>query len=207
MAYSVNRRHPGQILVQAQVVPLALDLSTTLLVLRPTPSFLAQSGYRSSVTIRNRRNRAAEFTWRPVVPAAGILFSIRPATGAECAAQFHRHHVTSLHLLPFMNSFTPPQVRWSPTGSWTARSCGIPPFPPLCKETLTSVSTKATPNGCTVLPRSVPRTGTITRHELHIFAPPRSGISCWTNASEAAGREKHFSSRVLHSRCILSGQT
>ncbi|XP_070786864.1 cilia- and flagella-associated protein 47-like [Enoplosus armatus] len=81
VSYSVNQRHPGQILVQAKVVPLALELSTSLLVLRPTPTLLAQSGYRSSVTLRNQRNLAAEFTWRPVVTESGILFSIRPATG------------------------------------------------------------------------------------------------------------------------------
>ncbi|XP_054479802.1 cilia- and flagella-associated protein 47-like [Anoplopoma fimbria] len=81
VSFSVNRQHPGQILVQAQVVPLALELSTDLLVLRPTHTWLAQSGYRSSVTLRNQRNHAAEFTWRPVVTESGILFSIRPATG------------------------------------------------------------------------------------------------------------------------------
>nr|XP_046237666.1 cilia- and flagella-associated protein 47-like [Scatophagus argus] len=81
VSYSVNRKHTGQILVQAKVVPLALELSTTLLELHPTPTMLAQSGYRSSVTLRNQRNHAAEFTWRPVVTECGILFSIRPATG------------------------------------------------------------------------------------------------------------------------------
>lgn len=88
VSYSVNQQHPGQILVQAKVVPLALELSTALLVLRPTPALLAQSGYRSSVTLRNQRNHAAEFTWRPVVTERGILFSIRPATGAKSEAQF-----------------------------------------------------------------------------------------------------------------------
>ncbi|XP_031708292.1 cilia- and flagella-associated protein 47 [Anarrhichthys ocellatus] len=81
VSFSVNQQHPGQILVQAQVVPLALELSTDLLVLRPTHTWLAQSGYRSSVTLRNQRNRAAEFTWRPVVTESGLLFTIRPATG------------------------------------------------------------------------------------------------------------------------------
>ncbi|KAI9525962.1 hypothetical protein NQZ68_002510, partial [Dissostichus eleginoides] len=81
VSYSVNQQQPGQILVQAQVVPLALELSTTLLVLRPSHTLLAGSGYRSSVTVRNQRNQAAEFTWRPVVTESGILFSIRPATG------------------------------------------------------------------------------------------------------------------------------
>ncbi|KAL3045754.1 hypothetical protein OYC64_013917 [Pagothenia borchgrevinki] len=81
VSYSVNQQQPGQILAQAQVVPLALELSTTLLVLRPSHTLLAGSGYRSSVTVRNQRNQAAEFTWRPVVTESGILFSIRPATG------------------------------------------------------------------------------------------------------------------------------
>ncbi|KAM3857125.1 cilia and flagella-associated protein 47-like [Diretmus argenteus] len=81
VSYSVNQRHPGQVLVQAQVVPVALELSTTQLILRDTPSLLAQSGFRSSVTLRNRLNHAADFTWRPVITEKGILFSIRPATG------------------------------------------------------------------------------------------------------------------------------
>ncbi|CAB1422248.1 unnamed protein product [Pleuronectes platessa] len=81
VSYTVNQQHPGQILVQAQVVPLALELSTNLLVIRSAPPLLAQSGYRSSVTLRNHRNHAAEFTWRPIVRENGVLFSIRPATG------------------------------------------------------------------------------------------------------------------------------
>ncbi|KAM4602134.1 cilia and flagella-associated protein 47-like [Polymixia lowei] len=79
--YTVNQQHPGQILVQAQVVPVALELSPSQLVLSPTPFLLAQSGYRGTVTLRNRLNHAANFTWRPVVTKRGILFSIRPATG------------------------------------------------------------------------------------------------------------------------------
>ncbi|XP_069579420.1 cilia- and flagella-associated protein 47-like [Brachyistius frenatus] len=81
VSYSVNKRHPGQIVVQARVIPPALELSTTRLVLRPNPTLLAAYGLRSSVTLRNRRNHAAEFMWRPVVTETGILFSIRPATG------------------------------------------------------------------------------------------------------------------------------
>ncbi|XP_056157527.1 cilia and flagella-associated protein 47-like [Lampris incognitus] len=81
ISYTVNQQHPGQVLVQAQVVPVALELSTTRLVLSPNPSLLVQSEYRSSITLRNQRNHAADFTWRPVVTDRGILFSIRPATG------------------------------------------------------------------------------------------------------------------------------
>ncbi|XP_028326986.1 cilia- and flagella-associated protein 47-like isoform X3 [Gouania willdenowi] len=81
-SYSINnKQHRGQILVQAQVVPLTLKLSTDLLVLWPTPGLLAASGYRSFVTLSNQFNHPAEFTWQPVLTERGILFSVRPATG------------------------------------------------------------------------------------------------------------------------------
>ncbi|XP_059183828.1 cilia- and flagella-associated protein 47-like [Centropristis striata] len=82
VSYSMNKQHRGRILVQAQVIPVALELSTTVLVLHPNHTLLAQSGYRSSVTLRNRRNLATEFKWRPVDTENGIMFSIRPSTGA-----------------------------------------------------------------------------------------------------------------------------
>ncbi|XP_051915032.1 cilia- and flagella-associated protein 47-like isoform X1 [Hippocampus zosterae] len=81
VSYTVNHQHPGQILVKAQVVRNYLELSTHLLILGPNANLLAASGYRNSVTLRNPRNQPAEFTWRPIVPESGILFSIRPATG------------------------------------------------------------------------------------------------------------------------------
>ncbi|XP_072235639.1 cilia and flagella-associated protein 47-like [Leuresthes tenuis] len=82
LSYSVNQKHPGQILVQAQVVPLALELSTNLLVLHPTSAMFAGSEYRNSVTLKNQCSHPVEFTWQPVVTDNGILFSVRPATGA-----------------------------------------------------------------------------------------------------------------------------
>ncbi|KAM9836041.1 cilia and flagella-associated protein 47-like [Aulostomus maculatus] len=81
VCYSVNQKHPGQILVQARVVPIDLELSTTQLTIRPTPNLLIGSEYRSSVTLRNQHNQPVEFTWRPVVTESGILFSVRPAAG------------------------------------------------------------------------------------------------------------------------------
>ncbi|KAJ0041737.1 hypothetical protein NL108_007543, partial [Boleophthalmus pectinirostris] len=84
--YTMNQKHPGQILVQAQVVPVSLELSTDWLVLHPTSTLLARSGYRSSVTLRNHRNHPAEFTWKPVITDSGIRFSIRPASGFIVAA-------------------------------------------------------------------------------------------------------------------------
>nr|XP_057907492.1 cilia and flagella-associated protein 47-like isoform X2 [Doryrhamphus excisus] len=96
VTYSVNQQHPGQILVKAQVVRNYLELSTHLLILGPTRNLLASSGYRSWITLRNPRNQSAEFTWCPIVPESGILFSIRPATGTveayrelECEVVWH----------------------------------------------------------------------------------------------------------------------
>ncbi|XP_061833957.1 cilia- and flagella-associated protein 47-like [Nerophis lumbriciformis] len=96
VSYTVNQQHPGQILVKAVVVRNYLELSTQLLILSPTRNLLASSGYRSWITLRNPRNQVAEFTWCPVVPESGILFSIRPATGTveayrelECEVVWH----------------------------------------------------------------------------------------------------------------------
>lgn len=49
---------------------------------------------------------------------------------------------------------SPFQVQWSHTVSWTVRLCGIPPSPPLQKDTLTSGYTKAQHSICIVLLRS-----------------------------------------------------
>ncbi|KAM6893513.1 cilia and flagella-associated protein 47-like [Xenentodon cancila] len=96
LSYSINKQHPGQVVVEAQVVPLALELSTNLLVLYPTPAMFLQSEYRSSVTLRNQCNRAAEFTWNPVVTENGNVFTVRPATGVvepyrelDCEVAWH----------------------------------------------------------------------------------------------------------------------
>lgn len=74
-------------MVQADVVSLALELSPSLLVLSPTPMALATSEYRSCVTVRNRRNHAAEFSWRTVVTEKGNPFTVQPTTGSSRAAQ------------------------------------------------------------------------------------------------------------------------
>ncbi|KAK0148390.1 Cilia- and flagella-associated protein 47 [Merluccius polli] len=85
--YTVNQQHPGQVLVQAHVVPPALELSTSHLVLGPASHPMTQSGYRGTVTLRNHGNRAADFTWQPVVSERGVLFSVRPATGTVEASR------------------------------------------------------------------------------------------------------------------------
>ncbi|XP_046887323.1 cilia- and flagella-associated protein 47-like [Hypomesus transpacificus] len=96
VSYTVNSCHPGQVLVVARVVPLALELSAPEVLLGPAHSLLAQSGYRSSVTLRNRGNQVADFTWKPIITEEGMAFSIRPATGCveahselECEVVWH----------------------------------------------------------------------------------------------------------------------
>lgn len=83
VSYTVNRKHSGHVVVQAEVVPVALALSAPEVVLSPTHGLLAQSGYRGSVTLSNRRNHLAQFTWKPIITDQGIAFSIRPATGDQ----------------------------------------------------------------------------------------------------------------------------
>ncbi|RXM29158.1 Cilia- and flagella-associated protein 47 [Acipenser ruthenus] len=96
ITYSINKKHSGHVLVLGTVVPVALELCTQELVLTPTFSSLTESGFRSTVALRNPRNHPAEFTWKPIITERGIAFSIRPATGTveahkelECEVVWH----------------------------------------------------------------------------------------------------------------------
>ncbi|XP_069613759.1 cilia- and flagella-associated protein 47 [Ranitomeya imitator] len=96
ISYSVNNKHIGHILVTAKAVPIALELSSHELVLKPNNDFLAETGFRSSIRLYNRRNHAAEFSWKPIITEKGIAFSIRPARGIvdayedlECEVVWH----------------------------------------------------------------------------------------------------------------------
>uniref|UniRef100_H3AJZ3 CFA47 protein n=1 Tax=Latimeria chalumnae TaxID=7897 RepID=H3AJZ3_LATCH len=77
--YTINKKHTGSVLVLAEVVPVALELSHRELILRPMFSFLAESGFRATVKLYNPRNYPAEFSWKPIITEKGIAFSIRPA--------------------------------------------------------------------------------------------------------------------------------
>ena len=69
--------------VTADVVPVELELDTYDLVLYPSAGQPVEAGYRGVVTLSNRLNYPAEFTWNPIIGDRGTAFSIRPATG-EC---------------------------------------------------------------------------------------------------------------------------
>ncbi|XP_075257847.1 cilia- and flagella-associated protein 47-like isoform X3 [Convolutriloba macropyga] len=94
ISYAINHTHVNHILVYADVVPVALELSDTELTLRPDASGGSTSGggggavvFRETVTLFNRRNYAAEFTWSPIIGEQGTAFSVRPATGCVEASQ------------------------------------------------------------------------------------------------------------------------
>ncbi|XP_063809558.1 cilia- and flagella-associated protein 47 isoform X2 [Pseudophryne corroboree] len=96
ITYTVNNKHTGHILVTAKAVPIALELSCHELILKPNNYFLAETGFRSSIRLYNRRNHPAEFSWKPVITEKGIAFSIRPAKGIvdaygdlECEVVWH----------------------------------------------------------------------------------------------------------------------
>lgn len=79
--YTINQHHTGHVLVVAKIVPVALELSTRELTLSPAFSFLAEYGFRSTVTLYNCKNYPAEFTWKPIITQQGMAFSICPDKG------------------------------------------------------------------------------------------------------------------------------
>ncbi|KAG8136400.1 hypothetical protein E2320_004984, partial [Naja naja] len=94
--YSINQCHFGHILVIGKIVPVALELSTKELTLNPAFSFLAKTGFRTTVTLYNRKNYPAQFTWKPVITDKGMGFSICPEKGIveaskdiECEVVWH----------------------------------------------------------------------------------------------------------------------
>ncbi|NWU94579.1 CFA47 protein, partial [Upupa epops] len=95
-SYTINNRHLGHVLVVARAVPVELELSAKELILKPVPGYLAETEFRTTVRIHNRRNHPAEFTWEPVMTERGIMFSIQPAQGCveayrdlECEVVWH----------------------------------------------------------------------------------------------------------------------
>ncbi|XP_022089961.1 cilia- and flagella-associated protein 47-like isoform X2 [Acanthaster planci] len=96
VTYTVNKANKEHVIVYADVVAVALELSTERLELRPTPGMPAEAGLRDIITLRNSRNYPAEFTWQPILGERGTAFSIRPASGTvdpqkdlECEVVFH----------------------------------------------------------------------------------------------------------------------
>lgn len=81
VSYTVNNYHKHHVTILADVVPVSLELSTDALVLRPTFGLPSDAGFRGIITLYNKLNYPAEFTWAPNLGEKGTAFSIRPATG------------------------------------------------------------------------------------------------------------------------------
>ncbi|KAL8606797.1 hypothetical protein ACOMHN_049626 [Nucella lapillus] len=86
VSYTINKLYKNHVTVSAEVVPVGLEMSTDSLVLRPSQGLPYDAGFRGVVTLYNRLNYPAEFTWSPCVGIHGTAFSIRPATGVVSAA-------------------------------------------------------------------------------------------------------------------------
>ncbi|XP_068773049.1 cilia- and flagella-associated protein 47 isoform X2 [Struthio camelus] len=94
--YTINNKHPGHMLVTAKAVSVELELSAKELILNPIPGYLAETEFRTTVTVYNRRNYSAEFSWKPIITDERTSFSIRPAKGfvdayrdLECEVVWH----------------------------------------------------------------------------------------------------------------------
>ncbi|XP_013416633.1 cilia- and flagella-associated protein 47 isoform X1 [Lingula anatina] len=94
--YTINGFYKNHVIVLADVVPVALHLSTNELLLTPSQGLPAEAGFRGIITLSNVLNYPAEFTWQPILGELGTAFSIRPATGTvdaftdlDCEVVFH----------------------------------------------------------------------------------------------------------------------
>ncbi|XP_010076294.1 PREDICTED: uncharacterized protein CXorf22 homolog, partial [Pterocles gutturalis] len=94
--YTINNQHLGHVLVVANGVSVELELSARELILNPIPGYLAETEFRATVRIYNRRNHPAEFTWKPIITDRRTAFSIHPDKGfveayrdLECEVIWH----------------------------------------------------------------------------------------------------------------------
>ncbi|KAI0223616.1 Cilia- and flagella-associated protein 47 [Lamellibrachia satsuma] len=102
--YTINGCYGSHITVFATVAPVALELSTSHLYLEPFPGLPAEAGVRGVITLCNKLNYPAEFTWTPILGKRGTAFSIRPATGMvdafhnlDCEVVFHPSFLAPEH--------------------------------------------------------------------------------------------------------------
>ncbi|XP_070190234.1 cilia and flagella-associated protein 47-like isoform X3 [Littorina saxatilis] len=81
VTYTINKFYKNHVTVTAEVVNVGLEMSTDNLILKPTPGLPAEAGFRSVITLHNRLNYQADFSWSPCIGINGTAFSIRPASG------------------------------------------------------------------------------------------------------------------------------
>ncbi|CAG5120336.1 unnamed protein product, partial [Candidula unifasciata] len=108
VVYTINGFYKHYIIVLAEVVPVALELSAGKICLKPSPGMPAEAGFRGVITLQNKLNYQAEFTWSPDLGEKGTAFSIRPASGVvdantdlDCEVVWH-----ASYMAPEEGSFT-----------------------------------------------------------------------------------------------------
>ncbi|XP_046848828.1 cilia- and flagella-associated protein 47-like, partial [Xenia sp. Carnegie-2017] len=94
--YTINDNQHFYVITKASVVPVALQLSSDKLTLKPNSSMATESGFRGVVRIDNRRNADADFAWKIVDCKDDSSFSICPSRGTvnassslDCEVVFH----------------------------------------------------------------------------------------------------------------------
>ncbi|NWJ00208.1 CFA47 protein, partial [Crypturellus undulatus] len=94
--YTINNGNTRHVLVIAKAVPVELELSAKKLIINPIPGYLAETEFRRTVRVCNRRNYSAEFSWKPIITDKNTSFSIRPSKGfvepyrdLECEVVWH----------------------------------------------------------------------------------------------------------------------
>ncbi|XP_065057284.1 cilia and flagella-associated protein 47-like isoform X2 [Rhopilema esculentum] len=110
VSYTINGQHKAHVIVLAEVVTVALSLSTQEITVSPSPGLPPEAGMRKTLTLHNNRNMTAEFSWAPVVGKDGTAFSVRPARGTvnpnsslECEVVFYPSYFAPLTGLFHLN--------------------------------------------------------------------------------------------------------
>lgn len=82
ITYTINHSYENHICVLAEVVPVALEIISPLpLIVTPVPGLMPESSFSSVVTLSNKLNYPAAFTWIPNTNGNMTAFTIQPMQG------------------------------------------------------------------------------------------------------------------------------
>lgn len=77
-----------------------IEISVSVCLCHTLMVILTSVGIRGVITLYNRLNYPADFTWNPILGDRGTAFSIRPATGTvepltdlDCEVVFHPSYI------------------------------------------------------------------------------------------------------------------
>lgn len=82
ITYNINGSYENHICVLAEVVPVALELSCpSPLIVTPVPGLTPESAFSSVITLCNKLNYPAAFTWTSTTNIKDTAFTVRPMHG------------------------------------------------------------------------------------------------------------------------------